>query len=99
MSDRPPALYDLMFLPGLLDSRRRRARCDGAPGREGVPVAVVGRHSFQGYSARSFGVDYNRLLATYIRRDGPPIAHFGGSAPPQGGTNPARAYSVYRLGP
>ncbi len=99
MSDRAPALYDVMFLPGLLDSVADERGAVARLRREGVPVAVVGRHSFQGYSARSFGVDYNRLLAAYIRRDGPPVARFGGSAPPQGGTNPARAYSVYRLGP
>jgi hypothetical protein len=99
MSDRRPALYDLMFLPGLLDSVADERSAVARLRREDVRLAVVGRHRFTGYSARWFGVDYNRLLAAYIRRDGPPMARFGGAAPAQSGTNPARAYSVYRLGP
>jgi hypothetical protein len=97
MTDRPPALYDAMFLPGLLDSRADEQAAIARLRREGVRLAIVGDRRFVGYGYTTFGVDYNRLLASDLERN-PPAAAFGDPrATPAGGTNPSRAYRVYRL--
>jgi hypothetical protein len=98
MTGRPPALYDAMFLPGLLDSTADERAAIARLRRERVRVAVVGERRFVGYGLTTFGVDYNRLLAAELERHGGPVAVFGDpGAAPAGGTNPTRAYRIYRL--
>jgi 4-amino-4-deoxy-L-arabinose transferase-like glycosyltransferase len=98
MTDRPPALYNPMFLPGLLDSRGDELAAIAAIDREHVRYAVVSARRFDGYGFSYFGEDYNRLLAARIEREGPPVARFGGGLP-AAGTNPATLFEVYRLTP
>ncbi len=98
MTDRPPALYNPMFLPGLLDSRGDELAAIAAIDREQVRYAVVSARRFDGYGFSYFGEDYNRLLAKRIEREGPPVARFG-SGLPAAGTNPATLFEVYRLTP
>jgi hypothetical protein len=98
MTGRPPALYDVMFLPGLLDSKADERGAISRLRRERVRLAIVGDRRFVGYGFTRFGVDYNQLLASFLRSHGGPVAVFGDpAAPAPGGTNPTRAYSVYRL--
>jgi hypothetical protein len=98
MTARPPALYDVMFLPGLLDSVADERTAIARLRRERVRLAVVGERRFVGYGFTTFGVDYNRLLASEITRHGGPVGVFGDtSATPGAGTNPSRTYRVYRL--
>jgi hypothetical protein len=97
MTDRPPALYDAMFLPGLLDSRADELAAIARLKAEHVRYAVIDQRRFSGYRFERFGVDYNRLFARWLTRGGPPVATFGG--PPRvGGTNPSNFYTVYRIG-
>jgi hypothetical protein len=97
MTDRPPALYDAMFLPGLLDSKADEQAAIARLRRERVRLAVVGQRRFDGYGFTTFGVDYNRLLASFLERRAP-VASFGerGQAP-AAGTNPTRDYRIYGL--
>ena len=98
MTGRRPALYNPMFLPGLLDTRADELAAIHRIDAEGVRYAVVSRRRFDGYNSSYFGVDYNRLLAARIEREGPPVAEFGGGVP-VGGTNPATAFAIYQLTP
>ncbi|HMI69823.1 MAG TPA: hypothetical protein VK510_07490 [Solirubrobacteraceae bacterium] len=98
MTGRVPALYDVMFIPGLLDSRADEQLAIARLRREGVRLAVVGKRRFVGYGTTTFGADYNRLLAGEITGSGAPVATFGDpSKPAAGGTNPSEAYRIYRL--
>lgn len=97
MTNRPPALYNAMFLPGLLDSRADELEAIKQLKEENVRYAVIDQRRFSGYRFERFGIDYNRLFARWITRGGPPVATFGG--PPRvGGTNPSNFYTVYRIG-
>src|SRR5436190_9574041 len=71
MTDRRPALYDLMFLPGLLDSRADERAAIARLDREQAPLAMVGERRFVGYGFSRFGGDYNRILAAHLERNGP----------------------------
>jgi hypothetical protein len=96
MTDRPTALYDAMFLPGLLDSRADERKAIARLEAEHVRYAVVDKRRFVGYRYELFGVDYNRLLAAWIRRNGAPVASFGDGAR-LAGTNPSTSYEIYRV--
>ncbi len=98
MTGRPPALYDPMFLPGLLDSPADELAAIARLEAEGVRYAVVDRRTFVNYGYEHFGEEYNRRLAAWIEREGPPVATFGDGRR-AAGTNPGTAYDVYRVGP
>jgi hypothetical protein len=96
MTGRPPALYNAMFLPGLLDSRADELEAIEQLQQEHVRYAVIDQRRFSGYRFERFGVDYNRLFGHWLTRGGAPVASFGG--PPRvGGTNPSNFYTVYRI--
>jgi hypothetical protein len=96
MTDRPPALYNPMFLPGLLDSRADETAAIAQLEARHVRYAVVSGRRFDGYGLERFGKDYNRLLAARIQRQGGPVASFGGGGPATG-TNPSTSFAVYEL--
>lgn len=98
LTDRPAALYDAMFLPGLLDSRADEVAAIARLEAEGTRYAIVEKRRFDGYRYERFGVEYNRKLSAWIHRNGPPVASFGDGGW-VGGTNPATSYSIYRIGP
>ncbi len=98
MSEHPPALYDPMFLPGLLDSRADEVAAIARLEAEGTRYAVVDKRTFVNYGYERFGDDYNRLLASWIERNGAPVASFGDGGR-SGGTNPGTSYAIYRVGP
>lgn len=98
MIDRPAPLYDAMFLPGLLDSRRDEREAIARLEAEHVRYAVVDRRRFVDYRYERFGVDYNRAFSAWIRRNGAPVATFGEiQAEPPGGTNPPTSFEIYRI--
>ena len=96
MADRPAALYDAMFLPGLLDSRADERQAVARLEAEGVHYAIVDKRRFVGYRYELFGIDYNRMLAAWIHRNGPPVASFGDGSG-VAGTNPPTTYEIYRV--
>ena len=95
MTGRPPALYDPMFLPGLLDTRADELAAIAELDAEGVRYAIVSRRRFDGYDFERFGGDYNRLLMSRIEREGPPVAVFGDGV--AAGTNPSTSFAIYAL--
>jgi hypothetical protein len=96
MTDRPPALYNPMFLPGLLDSHQDEVEAIAQLDAEHVRYAIVSGRTFDGYGYEHFGSDYNQLLAARIHREGPPVARFG-DRHLAAGTNPATYFVVYEL--
>ncbi len=96
MTGRPAALHDVMFLPGLLDSRDDELAAIARLEAEGVRYAIVSERRFDGYGFERFGGDYNHLLAARIQREGGPVATFG-AGPAAAGTNPSTAFAVYEL--
>jgi hypothetical protein len=97
MTNRPAPLYDAMFLPGLLDSRRDEREAITRLEAENVRYVVIDKRRFVGYRYEYFGRDYNRMLAAWIRRNGAPEATFGDtSAEPAAGTNPPTSFEIYR---
>jgi hypothetical protein len=96
MADRPAALYDAMFLPGLLDSRADEGEAIARLEAADVRYAIVDRRRFVGYRYELFGIDYNRRLAAWIHRNGPPVARFGDGGR-VGGTNPPTTFEIYRV--
>jgi hypothetical protein len=96
MSGRPPALYNVMFLPGLLDTRADEVEAIAQLEAEHVRYAIVSGRRFDGYGFQHFGGDYNRLLGARIQREGGPVATFGDSGL-AAGTNPSTSFAVYDL--
>jgi hypothetical protein len=96
MSGRPPALYNVMFLPGLLDSRADEVDAIAQLEAEHVRYAVVSGRRFDGFRFQHFGGDYNQLLGAWIEREGDPVATFGDSRL-AAGTNPSTSFAVYDL--
>lgn len=96
MSDRPGALYNVMFLPGLLDTRADEVEAIAQLEAEGVRYAVVSGRRFAGYGFQRFGDDYNRLLGARITREGAPVATFGDNRR-AAGTNPSTSFAIYDL--
>jgi hypothetical protein len=95
MADRPPATYEVMFLPGLIDSaadeRRTIARLEG----ENVNLTVLSARDFSAFGFRSFGSDYDQLLGKWIHTRSRPIARFGDVTAPVSGSYPSAAFTLY----
>ena len=99
MSKHPPALYDPMFLPGLLDSHADEVAAIARLETEGVRYAVVDKRTFVNYGYRTLRQRIQPpAWRAWIERNGPPVASFGDGSSP-GGTNPGTTYSVYRIKP
>jgi hypothetical protein len=96
MADRPAALYDAMFLPGLLDSRADEREAIARLEAEDIRYAIVDKRRFVGYRYELFGIDYNLRLADWIHRNGPPVATFGDGGR-VAGTNPPTTFEIYRV--
>jgi hypothetical protein len=95
MADRPPATYEVMFLPGLLDSRVDERRTIRRLEDEDVRLTALSSRDFSAFGFRSFGVDYDRLLGAYIERGSRRLATFGDVDRPVAGSYPSAAYTVY----
>src|SRR5262249_31688729 len=93
MTDRPAALYDAMFLPGLLDPAADEREAIARLEAEHMRYAIVDNRRFVDYRYELFGIDYNRRLAAWIHRNGGPVASFGGGPRP-GGTNPPTSFQI-----
>jgi hypothetical protein len=95
MADRPPALYELMFLPGLLDapSDERAAIARLRAGR--VRYTALSARDFSPYGYETIGEDYNRLLIAAIRRESRLAASYGDPSQPVAGSYPSAAFEIY----
>jgi hypothetical protein len=95
MSDRKVALYNPMFLPGLLYDHAEEREAIAQLEAEGVRYAVVDKRNFDNYPHEKFGVEYNRPFAAWIERK-PPVAEFG-DGKRVGGENPATSFTIYEI--
>jgi hypothetical protein len=95
MADRPPATYEVMFLPGLLDSRADERRTIARLEDRGVRLTALSARDFSGFGFREFGVDYDPLLGDWIERGSRRVASFGDVDSPVAGSYPSAAYTIY----
>jgi hypothetical protein len=98
MAARPPATYEVMFLPGLLDSVADERRAIERLEARDVRLTALSARDFSNFGFREFGVDYDRLLAGWIER-GRRIATFGDVGKPVSGSYPSAAFTVYERRP
>jgi hypothetical protein len=97
MTDRPPALYELMLLPGLLDSKADEQRVIRRLRARGVRTAVVGARDFGPFGFATFGRDYNRTLGGYLRAAAVRTERVGDLRRPAAGTYPSRGFELLHL--
>jgi hypothetical protein len=97
MTDRRPALYEVMLLPGLVYGRADEMAAVARLRGERVPVAVVGARDFSLWGTPSFGVVYDQLIGTFLRRSAVATRVFGTFRGPAAGTNPSKGFEVLQL--
>jgi hypothetical protein len=97
MADRPPALYELTLLPGLLATPTEERVAVARLRREHVTLAVTGARDLSAWGTPTFGVDYDPALGAYLRGAARSTEVIGTLAQPVGGTNPAKGFTVVRL--
>lgn len=95
MADRPPATYEVMFLPGLLDSKADERRTIARLEQRGVRLTVLSSRDFSAFGLREFGVDYDPLLAAAIKRNSRVVAVYGDVDKPVSGSYPSAAFTIY----
>jgi len=96
LSDRPQALYENMFLPGLLDTRADERAAIARLQREHVRYALVSNRDTSAFETGRFGSGYDQLLGRYLR-SGRLVASFGDLSAAPGGGNPSQGFRVYAL--
>ncbi len=96
LADRPQALYENMFLPGLLDTRADERAAIARLERERVRYALVSNRDTSAFETGRFGNGYDQLLGRYLR-SGRLVASFGDLGAAPGGGNPSQGFRVYAL--
>ena len=99
MSDRRPALYEVMLLPGLLDSAADERAAIARLRRDNVSLAVLGARDLSDYGSRTFGTDYNALLGRYLRDNTVDSVVVGRLDDQVAGSGPSRGYQMLELRP
>ncbi len=97
MADRPPALYELTLLPGLLANPAEERAAVARLRREHVTLAVLGARNLSAWGTPTFGTDYDKLLGAYLRSAAGSSEVIGTLAQPAGGTYPSKGFTVMRL--
>ena len=83
--DRPPALYNLAFLPGDVSSTGEQRGAIAQLQREQVKYIALGNARFDAWSASQIGVNYDRTLFAFIGRRFRVAATFGDFGSQSGG--------------
>lgn len=97
MADRPPALYEVMLLPGLIYSHPEEVAAVARLRRGRTSLAVVAARDFSSWGTPTFGVDYNPLLGAYLRASSTRASTIGDLSQPAGGTNPSKGFTILTL--
>jgi hypothetical protein len=97
MANRPPALHEVMLLPGLLDSRADQEASIARLRAANAGAAVIGARDFSAWGWKTFGTDYNRLLGDALRGAAVSSQTVGSLSDPAAGTNPSKGFTVSRL--
>jgi hypothetical protein len=97
MADRPPALYELTLLPGLIATPKEEAAAIARLRLERVALAAISARDLSVWGTPTFGVDYDPLLGAYLRRSAVASDVVGTLATPAGGTNPSKGFTIVRL--
>ena len=97
MSDRPPALYELTLLPGLIATPKEETAAIARLRVEHVALAAISARNLSVWGTPTFGVDYDPLLGAYLRRSAVATSVVGTLAAPAGGTNPSKGFTIVRL--
>lgn len=97
MADRRPALYELTLLPGLLATPAEERAAVARMRREHTALAVIGARDLSIWGTPTFGVNYDPLLGSYLRRATAEKAIVGSLADPVGGTNPSHGFTILNL--
>ena len=104
MTDRPPALYDAMFLPGLLDSRADELAAIARLEAEGVRYAVIDQRASAATASNTSASNTTSSSPPGSTRGGAPVASFGdgdraSAAPTPPTSTPSTASAIeYRFG-
>jgi hypothetical protein len=96
LAGRPPALYEVMFLPGLLDTAADERAAIALLERRLVRYAIVSTRDTSAFDVGRFGSGYNRVLGAYLRSGGRPV-EIGDPAAAVGGGYPSKGYRLYEL--
>jgi hypothetical protein len=96
LAGRPQALYENMFLPGLLDTEADERAAIARLRRENVRYALVSNRDTSAFETGRFGSGYDRLFGSYLR-SGQLVATFGDLDAAPGGGNPSQGFRVYAL--
>jgi len=96
LADRPQALYENMFLPGLLDTEADERAAIARLRSENVRYALVSNRDTSAFETGRFGSGYDQLLGSYLR-SGRLVATFGDLDAAPGGGNPSQGFRAYAL--
>jgi hypothetical protein len=96
LADRQPALYENMFLPGLLDTRADERAAIARLRAEHVRYALVSTRDTSAFETGRFGSGYDRLLGRYLR-SGTLVETLGDPSIAPGGGNPSQGFRIYAL--
>jgi hypothetical protein len=94
MVDRPPALYNLAFLPGDVPLPVEQRQVIKRLRREQVRYVVLGNARFDAWGQPRIGVDYDRLLIAFVDREYRLLVGFGDFGSTAGGPL-SDAYRIY----
>jgi hypothetical protein len=97
MADRPPALREVMLLPGLLEGRAGELDAIRRLRAVHVRVAAIAERDFRSWGTPRFGRDFYPLLGAELRRETVRRRVVGTLADPQGGTTPSHGYTILTL--
>jgi hypothetical protein len=99
MTDRAPALHEVMLLPGLLATPASERHAIARLRSEHVPLAVVGVRDFTAWGHPRFGADFDPLLGRWLRSATASRTTTGTAAAAEAGTYPSAGFSMLRLRP
>jgi hypothetical protein len=97
MAGRRPALYDVMLLPGLLDTRTDELAAIQRLRKLRVRTAVVALRDLAAFGPSRFGADYNPTLGAYLARQTVRSQTVGDTRHPAGGTYPSTGFKILTL--